>query len=138
MVWTYTSWWAKNKKKENAKRRARYRKDPRYRAKQVNWSIRYYNRERRKSEPVEKRVVVVDGVPHMTITLLSKVIGRKPNSIRKYHRMGIIPGKMNTDRRGWRIYSKKQAVALREAFRALDAGEISGLRGVHDYLIRRW
>jgi DNA-binding transcriptional MerR regulator len=132
----YKTWWKKEKEKRNAERRAKYRSDPRYRETQKRRFREHYQETRQNIQPVDRRTVVSgSGRLFVTIGRVGRLIGRQPNSIRRYHKQGVIPEPRFYDARGWRLYTPSQTELLRNVFARFDNPNDQTVRSLAD--IRR-
>lgn len=139
MSWSYKEFYEANKKEISRKRKVRYRKDRTYREKARSTSRSYYVRVRKKEVPSDRRVLSSpEGDRLMTIGRLSELIHRNIDSIRRYHRQGVIPEPAKFDSRGWRLYTREQASVLMSAFRRLDRKEFRSVREAKDFITNKW
>lgn len=138
----FKSWWSLHGADVNAKRRAAYRQDPQYRDDKKKEFREHYRRARRNMTPVDRRTVVSgSGRLYLTIGRVARIIRRDANSIRRYHKMGVIPEPRFYDSRGWRLYTPSQADFMRRVFERLDNPENTSVRSLTDVrrlLDRRW
>jgi DNA-binding transcriptional MerR regulator len=79
-----------------------------------------------------------DGTRLLSIGKLGEVINRKPDTIRTYHRNGVIPELKHFDSRGWRLYTFYQARLLQRAFTAFEAGKYKSLAEVAEFIHKEW
>jgi DNA-binding transcriptional MerR regulator len=129
----YKTWWEKNKEERNAIRRAKYRQDPRYRETQKERFRAHYLETRQNIEPVDRRTVVSGaGRLYVTIGRVARLIGRQTNSIRRYHKMGVIPEPRFYDARGWRLYTPSQTELMRNVFSRFDNANDDTIRTLGD------
>jgi len=136
---TFKEWYEDNRERLSVKRKAKYRNDPEYRRKALERARRYYKLKRKKMVPADRRLVVApDGSRYLTIGKLSKLINRSIQTIRAYHRQGVIPNVRHTDGRGWRLYTPGQAALLRKVFRAFDEGKLGSLEQVKRVVHKYW
>jgi hypothetical protein len=89
---------------------------------------------------VSKKTAVVNGktIDLYTIGALASIVGRKSQTVRKWERKGWIPSPtyrtskasgaelLNTDRKGYRLYSREQVETVLEAL------ELNGLLGTRN------
>lgn len=129
----YKTWWAKEKEARNADRRAKYRQNPLYREQKKEEFREYYRGTRVDTQPVDRRTIISgSGRLFVTIGRVSRMIGRESNSIRRYHKQGVIPEPRFYDARGWRLYTSAQTRLLVEAFRRLDNPDDTTVRTLGD------
>ncbi len=104
--------------------------------------MRRYRTVVRRERPIDRRTIVTeDGARFVSIGRVSRMIGRETASIRRYHRMGVIPQPLFFDRRGWRLYSVDQVMLLRRVFRRLENPEdqeVRNLMHVRNLLQTEW
>jgi len=134
MAWTFSSYWKRNGREINKKRRRRYHNDDAYRKVQQMRSRNYYRRKKKKVVKANRKIV---GPGFYSIGQLSENINRAIQTIRAYHRKGILPEPKFTDKRGWRLYSKEDMLLLKRAFKRLDQGSVS-LSELSEYVKERW
>jgi len=139
MTWTFNDWYKTNRKALSKKRKAKYRQDKIFRE-SVKKRARDHYRNRTKDRVPYDRLSVRDdsGVHFITIGRLSKMLGRKTQTIRGYHASKVIPPCTVFDQRGWRLYSPKQAMLLRKAFGMFDRGELVMLNDVKQFILNGW
>lgn len=129
----FKDWWALNKEAQNAKRREKYRTDPQTRQRARSSALRRYRTTQRRETQIDRRTVVTeDGTRYISIGRMSRLIGRTVMSIRRYHRMGIIPDPLYCDARGWRLYTITQAALLRRVFRRFEDRNDLGVKNLRD------
>lgn len=133
MTWDPKEHYEQNKDEISKKRRERYKTDPVYRQKRQSKALKYYDTRVKRSIPIDRRTILTeDGTRLMSIGRVARLIGRTIDSIRHYHKDGIIPEPLFFDSRGWRLYTPKQAMLLRGAFRRLDDEEDWRVRTLKD------
>ena len=129
-----------NRGKLLLQRRDRYANDPIYRRRMKRLARDNYAK---RTEGQVKQVVrpgvmrTPDGSILYTVGVAAKASNRKVQTIRKYHRSGVIPNPLFYDKRGWRLYTKEQILLLRTVFQALDDGRIKRADAI-SVLGRRW
>jgi hypothetical protein len=118
---TFDSYWQKEKDRINKQRREKYRANRAFRKEQIELATKYYHDKVKKPTVVDRRMIVgEDGARFLSIGRVSRLIGRKISSIRRYHYDGIIPEPSFYDSRGWRLYTVHQAQLLQRTFRQYD------------------
>lgn len=140
MAWSYKTWYARNKASLLAKRRRKYRTDPTYKRQLIATSRRQYRSYRLKHPKVEDRRVMdtEDGERLLSIGMIAPIIRRSIQTVREYHANGVIPLPTHCDARGWRLYDRRQAAALVDAFNRFDRKELKRLSDVGKFLKERW
>lgn len=99
-----------------ADRRRRYQEDVEYRGRVKQQARLHY---RRKHTTKEKQAVAVER-KLFPISKLAKAIKRKVETVRDYHKKGILQDSYYRDSRGWRMYTRDQILALVQIFSAFD------------------
>lgn len=142
MTWSYKEWYRQNKEKVNAKRRKKYDEDAAFREKTQTRALEGYHAKRKTMAPTDRRTVVDEqGERFFSIGRIARLIGRQIESVRKYHRMGILPDPTYFDARGWRLYTRQQALLIRQVFRRFQEQtdvEVRTLADVRRVLHERW
>ena len=118
-------YYKKNRKKILRRKKDKYDDDSSYRTKARRRSRQQYAR-RRKSDPcvIDRKVMSTPSALCVSIGKVAELCNRNVATIRKYHRLGILPDPHIYSSRGWRLYTQEQALLLVAAFRRLDAKEI--------------
>ncbi len=139
MAWSYKKWYRENKSKLSRRRKRRYHNDESFREQVKDRANKYYQRRRRKAVPVDRTVIRSRAGEHyISIGKLATFINRKSDTIRQYHRTGVLPSPSFYDTRGWRLYTQKQARLLRRAFMDLDSGRIESLSALTKVVQKQW
>lgn len=118
-----------------AKRRKRYRTDAEYRELVKTRARDRHRRLRKKADSGAGGLVKSVGSEYFTVSKVATEIGLSPNTIRAYHRKGIIPVptvSKETGKYGWNLYSKKQILLLKRVFRRFKDPEDSAVRSLID------
>lgn len=136
--WNFKEYYAANKKKISDKRKKKYRKDPKYRSTVLQKSKDYYNEKLKRPYLADRRIFQTEEGQYISIGRLATLINKDVNTIRRYHRAGIIPQPTRVDSRGWRLYGRSEATLLQTAFRAKQRGELANLREVQAYIRQHW
>lgn len=110
------NYYLENREDLLADRRRRYQEDANYRMRVKQQARRRYRQKRTKKE--EQAVVVEEKL--FPISVLAKAIKRKVETVRDYHKKGVIPNSYYRDSRGWRMYTRDQILALVKIFSAFD------------------
>lgn len=100
-----------------ADRRRRYQEDAEYRGRVKQQARSHYHR--RHTAKKESAVVAVER-KLFPISKLAKAINRKVETVRDYHKKGILQDSYYRDSRGWRMYTRDQILALSKIFSAFD------------------
>lgn len=100
-----------------ADRRRRYREDATYRGR-IKQQARSHYHQRRNAKK-ESAVVAVER-KLFPISKLAKAVKRKVETVRDYHKKGILQDSYYRDSRGWRMYTRDQILALSQIFSAFD------------------
>ena len=116
----------------NEVRRERYRKDPTYRKGARKQSKEYYHKHVKRYVPLDRTIIKDGDKKFFSIGKLSLLINRKVQTIRAYHRRGIIPTPSHFDRRGWRLWNRDQALLLRRVFKIFDNKNDASVRTLRD------
>lgn len=106
-----------NREELLADRRRRYQEDVEYRGR-VKQQARSHYHQRRNAKK-ESEVVAVER-ELFPISRLAKAISRKVETVRDYHKKGILQDSYYRDSRGWRMYTRDQILALVQIFSAFD------------------
>ena len=125
----------------NEVRRERYQKDPTYRRRARQQSREYYHKHVKRYVPLDRTIIKDGDEKYFSIGKLSLLINRKVQTIRAYHRRGIIPVPSAFDKRGWRLYQREQVLLLRKVFKMFDNksdARVRTLRDVKKMLRREW
>jgi DNA-binding transcriptional MerR regulator len=140
MGWTYKKWYQENRKQLLHDRRRRYHTDPAYRKRRIKEaSESYYRRRSRDGLPADRRLIrTSSGGEFYSIGRLAEEINRSVQTIREYHSNDVIPTPLYFDSRGWRLYSDRQIVLLRDVFYRFDKQELRSLAEVASVLRREW
>jgi hypothetical protein len=122
MGWTYKKWYTENKERLLSERKEKYHSDPEYRRRRIREaSESYYRRRQEPKEIADRRLIqTTSGGEFFSIGKVSDLIGKKIQTIREYHRNGVIPQPQYSNTRGWRLYSRRQAELLMRVFSAFD------------------
>jgi hypothetical protein len=142
MAWDYKKWYKENREELLKKRKAKYRKNKKYRAKVIEASKEWYHtsplskKNTQESKP-RQRFPRRNGDLH-SIGTVSEAINRSIQTIRDYHRTGVIPKPKHTDKRNWRLYTDYQMDLLEKTFRQFDAGKLKNLKQVSIALAKNW
>ena len=118
----YASYYGKNKEDINRRRRERYRANPELRKRVKKRNEKYY--EENKTERSDRRIVKSKKGVFFSMGVFSKSINRKPQTVREYHRDGVIPDPLHFDTRGWRLYTRSQTLLAKQLFEKYDQKEI--------------
>lgn len=129
------AYWAANGEKRNAKRRARYAKDRKYRNQIKGRARRWMRRERRrptpevqhmrraKPTPTTTKLVEIDVGKGRTLTVLcyyvgalAKLLDRSSGALVAMETRGVIPPAIYRDARGRRLYPDDQVQAVVDVF----------------------
>lgn len=105
-----------------AKRRKRYLTDAEYRGNVKSRARARYRRLHLKADPQDQRKVSSGGGEYFTVSKVAEIVGLSSETIRSYHRKGIIPKSTmvrETGKHGWNLYSKSQILLLKRVFRKL-------------------
>jgi hypothetical protein len=138
-VFSQEEYYQTNKDKISRKRKTRYRKDRSHRDRIRLKAHDYYHQFKKEDHIADRHVMVAEGGRRLyTIGRIATLIRRNIGTVRKYHRLGILPEPSHYDTRGWRLYSREQAVILQLVFRRLDADEIKSLDEVRNEIRSRW
>lgn len=134
------NYYHQHKKRISDRRKLKYRTDQKYRKQQIERSIRSYRLRYAKRVPADRTVVraIETGEKYFSISKLAKHIGRGVQTIRWYHKLGVIPEPKHTDLRGWRLYTKEEVLLIQRAFRAFDKREIRSLKDVGKTIQEGW
>jgi len=139
MGFDYKSWYEKNAERLKKQRRQKYKKDKTYREAAKARARAWYDREKKPQRPADRTTVVSpDGKTYLSIGKLSEMIGKAVDTIRSYHRQGVIPVPDAFNVRGWRLYTDEQAKVIADAFALFDRGELSSLTEVKEEIQRNW
>jgi len=142
VVWSFKEWYRKNKAEFNRNRRAKYRENPNVREKAQRSALTTYRARRRRMVQVDRRTIVdANGQRFFSVGRIAKLIGRQIETVRYYHRLGIIPDPTYFDSRGWRLYTRGQAILVRRAFVRLadeNDSEVTSLDDVRRILSEEW
>lgn len=136
MPWIYKDWYEDNKRELSERRKKRYRQDPEYRKKARDNAKRYYNKKTG-GGPKSRTIFTQKGERYFSIGELSKRIGKSIQTIREYHRFGVIPISFS-DNRGWRLYNESQVILMERIFRQFDEKKIKSLKQVSEILDKEW
>lgn len=137
MTFDFKSWYEKNGKEWNKKRRQRYAEDPAYRAKVGKWneagrlkrrgavvlSGRAARRARKVASQEPWTEFEQDGVSYLTIGALARALGKSPRTLRLWEKRGWLPSARYATPKGVRLYTPGEILAMREVL-AL-AGRVS-------------
>jgi len=138
----FTDWYDRNKEELNAKRRKKYAENAQFRKKTQDKARESYRKNRRVTNPADRRTVVDEsGERYFSIGRVARLIGRQPESVRKLHRMGVLPDPVYYDSRGWRLYNRAQALLIRQVFRRLEDKadtDVKSLADVREVLHAEW
>ena len=139
-TWSYEQWYRENRESLSRRRKEKYRNDPAYRLARINSARRSYSTEKLRGRPVIDRKIVrrADGSAFFSIGHLSVMINRGIQTIREYHKKGVIPAPRFFDSRGWRLYTPNQMRLMRSVFRDFDEGRLSTLKDVERTLRLSW
>ena len=119
----YASYYQTHKDKINRRRRERYQTDPKIKDTVRRRNKTYYTNTRK--EPSDRRIVKSKKGNFFSMGVFAKAINRKPQTIREYHRDGVIPDPLNFDTRGWRLYTREQTILAKKLFTSYDKKEIT-------------
>lgn len=122
------------RKKERYRRDSAYRKAIRKRTKESHAALR----KRRIETGYDRRVLADGTVKYFSIGKIGEIINRSSHTIRAYHKSGIIPDSGHYDSRGWRLYTKEQALILKKLFKKFDKQEIPSLDTLGAELKKEW
>lgn len=120
----YADWYKKHRAERNRKRRERYQANPRVRRLVKEANDRWYSKVR-PDRSHDRRVIKARGEQYFSIQVFSQKIKREQQTVREYHRSGILPQPTHFDTRGWRLYTKEQVLLAQNLFLQYDAGEIT-------------
>jgi len=130
MAWNYREWYEKNSKELSEKRKKRYIADAKYREERKKLASAYYVANKKRPQPLDRKMIVSGGVEYVTIGKLAERINRSVQTIHGYHRKGVLPDPEAFDIRGWRLYTKEQTEAIEQAFIMFDQGSLASLKEV--------
>lgn len=136
MAWIFADWYEKNKEALLKKRKLKYRINREFRDSMKERAKDYYEQNLKKDHP--RTIMIVKGKKYLTIGGLAQIIKRNEQTIREYHKSGIIPETDRGNERGWRIYSIPRARVIKKAFDLFGAGELKALKEVGEYIYERW
>lgn len=135
MSFSQEEYYRKNKKRITQHRKNRYATDADYR-KQIKDRALIHKQRNRTVSP--KGVIKSRKGFFITIGKLSEVIGKDRQTIRMYHRTGILPTPTHFDTRGWRLYTVHQVLLIKKAFEQLSCGELAGLKDIFGLVEGEW
>ena len=139
MTWEFKDYYKENREKLLARRRKRYQTDPEYRKLRQRDALGYYNRKVKRAVPSVRTILYRRGRKYFTIGLLAKFIHRDEDTIRRYHRSGILPPTTVKHKDGWRLYTEAQVNLLQRAFQLLDQEDKKiNLQTLRDLVRRKW
>lgn len=139
MAWDFDEWYEENKERLSRERKLKYRSNKEYREKRKAASRDYYDRTKRRLRPVDRfSVSNKRGERFVTIGRVAALINRHVETVRGYHRRGVIPNPTVFDSRGWRLYTQEQLNLMVSAFHRLDGGDLGSLAEVAQALARGW
>lgn len=139
MAFNYKDWYEKNKVRLSEKRKKDYKEKPAVRKAARKRASNYYKSHKKVMDPVDRMVVkTADGYKFFSIGKVARAINRKLDTVRRYHAKGVIPEPKYYDSRGWRLYTREQALLLQKAFKNLDTEKFKSLGEVSEYLTERW
>lgn len=101
-------WYEENKTKISRKRRKRYKADPKYRERVLEYTRSYREAKRKTAKPR----------PGYSVTEAAVLIGRTAQTIRDWEKRKLIP--RVRDERGYRRYTKQQVSLLKTMGKVLD------------------
>lgn len=134
----YKTWYEKNKKRLSAERKKKYREDREHREKTRRRSRRYWREKKAVTVPADRTLIRSPSGEYFTIGRLARMINRQPSTVRDYHAQGVIPQPDYYDSRGWRLYTRGQAMLVQRVFRRFDDGDLQSLAEVSRILEEEW
>ncbi len=138
-TWNYADYYREHKKEISQRRKERYRKDAEFRTRVKEQAKVRYRRERFGKALVDRCELVDEkGQRYLSIGKLSNLCNRNTQTIRNYHRDGVIPQPTHHDSRGWRLYTPAQARLIRSVLRKLDTGQLKSLKEVTVEIEKDW
>ena len=123
----HAEYYRKNREQILAKRKRRYRSDNAYREAILarrRTARRRQREEKRAAGLDDRRVIRTDRTTYVSIGRLAGMINRQVQTIRNYHREGVLPEPLAHDSRGWRLYTVSQATMMAQLFRQYDSDTI--------------
>lgn len=136
MARTFTDWYSENREILAKKRKLKYRINKDFRQNMKDRSKNYYDRKLKKDHP--RTIMILKGKKYLTIGGLAKIIRRNEQTIREYHKDGILPETGRGNDRGWRIYSIPRARVIKKAFDMFGKEDLKNLKEVGEYIHERW
>lgn len=134
----FREWYSRNKKDYNQRRKLRYATDPDYRDAVLTRSRQEAEERKARRARNDRRVFRAKKGELVSIGRLAEALGRKVQTVRKYHTDGVIPLPNHFDSRGWRLYTIEQLRAVVAAFDRFDRGILSSLDDVRKELKANW
>ena len=125
----------------NAVRRERYHADSAYRKRVRQQSNNYYHEKVKRDVPLDRTIIKEGDKKYFSIGKIAPLINRKVQTVRAYHRRGIIPTPSFFDKRGWRLWDRDQALLLKKVFKKFDDPSdvtVRTLRDVRKMLHTEW
>lgn len=138
MAWNFKDYYHDNKDVLLRRRRMRYQADSAYRLRRQEDALSYYNRKKKRAVPVPRRIVRRGDKIYHTIGKLAELIRRDEDTIRRYHRVGILPKPSVKHARGWRLYTENQTELLERLFTRLDQGDGVTLKMLSAAAFKKW
>jgi hypothetical protein len=138
----FKKWYEENKEQIAAKRRRRYRNDPKYRRKCIEQARK--NREKTQPEKyptLDPSRVLIGGKVYFTVRGLAHVLEKSRNSVYYWIRSGFLPPPQSVDGSNTRYYTAAQVVMIREGLREhLDKKRLSpsDIQSFKAYISERW
>lgn len=125
-----------HKLKLRKEKKARYKEDNSYREGVRDRALkRYY--ATKSDTTADRTIIVSEKGRFVTIGKIGLLIKRTPGNIRTLHDKGVIPTPTMWDARGWRLYTRVQAILLYGAFRKLNSEDYT-MADVSIFLKKHW
>ncbi len=129
-------------------RKKQYKTDRQFRDQRKLSSIEYYNKYKRVTTPVDRRIVPDGDVNYFSIGKLAEALGKSIFTIRSYYkpilrngrliRHPIMPDNLYTDSRNWKLINERQLRLCVRVFKQFERKEIKNLTELGKILKENW
>lgn len=118
-------YYEQNKERINRRRRERYKNNAKVRDNIQERNKEYYATVSKRRPKQDRRVITSKGSNYYSMGVLASKINREPQTVREYHRNGMLPEPSFHDSRGWRLYTRNQIILSEKLFREYDSKKIT-------------